>query len=93
VDATGPGVTAGGVSGAEPPEPDPEPEPPDGVLGGVEGATVEGGTTGPGELSSGSGAGLGFGSRGGGETGNDLPATAGSTWPVTHTGVWSLDEE
>lgn len=31
--------------------------------------------------------------RGGGSIGNESPATATSTWPVTQTGVWSLDSE
>jgi hypothetical protein len=36
---------------------------------------------------------LDFGSRAGESTGKYSPATATSTWPVTQTGVWSLDFE
>ena len=94
----GPGVAAGGVSGADPPDAArSRPEPPllegERALGGVGASGV--GDDGAGEVSSGLvGAGFGFGARGGtGEIGNDLPATAGRTWAVTQTGVWLLEEE
>ena len=89
----GPGVVAGGVSGGEPPEPDPDPDPlpPEGGVSasGIDGAPGVVGTIGVDEPSSELvGAGFGFGARGGiGEIGNDMPATAGSAWAVTQTGV------
>jgi hypothetical protein len=36
---------------------------------------------------------VGEGWRGGAAIGKESPATATSTWPVTQTGVWSLDSE
>src|SRR5436305_511354 len=36
---------------------------------------------------------VGVGWRGGGSIGSESPETATSTWPVTQTGVWSLDSE
>jgi hypothetical protein len=36
---------------------------------------------------------VGVGWRGGGSIGSESPATATSTWPVTQTGVWSLEDE
>ena len=87
----GPGVAAGGVSGGEPPEPDPDPEPlpPEGgsSASGIVGAPGVVGMIGVDEPFSGL-VGAGFGARGGtGEIGNAMPATAGSTWAVTQTGV------
>jgi hypothetical protein len=87
----GPGVAAGGVNGADPP--DPEPEPP--LLEGGVSASGMVGASGAEELSSDLlGAGFGVGARGGtGEIGNELPVIAGRTWAVTQTGVWLLEEE
>ena len=53
---------------------------------------LDGGTTGLAEPKS-LLVGWGGAARGTGGTGKESPAVAASTWPVTQTGVWSLEAE